>query len=400
MELEQLKEYLSIVVDMEKSIFLQNSLISSLYNEIDELKKPKIISDPAMTYRSEPIRQPVKFEEKPPEQPVELKPVPSVLKCVFAGIGLFYATVALGFMIRFVPLIILGAIISPFIPFIYRSHIKSDQEAEQARMVRAEDARKRWNAEQKQLAEKKADEEYEKQLAKYREEYNRELEKYQRIIEDNKLMRQQDEDERKSKMLYLQAEIDETKNKLAVSTERLDAMYAKNIIFPKYQNLAMVCSIYEYICAGRCTALEGSDGAYNILEMEIRLDRVVVQLDNVINQLGQIRQNQFMLYTAIRESNQLSEKILDASNNLSEQFSSFACDLSSRITESSKQISNSLNSFHGDAAQLSSQIAELQKASELTAYCAERSQRELVYMNRMDYLSGRNDDVFWNTPPV
>ena len=53
-----------------------------------------------------------------------------------------------------------------------------------------------------------------------------------------------------------------------------------------------------------------------------------------------------------------------------------------------------------NAAQLNTHIIELQKDSALTAYYVERTQKELAYMNRMDYLSGRNDDVFWNHPPV
>ena len=66
----------------------------------------------------------------------------------------------------------------------------------------------------------------------------------------------------------------------------------------------MVCSLYEYIRAGRCTELEGHEGAYNILETEIRLDRIILQLDKVVAQLEQIKHTQFMLYSAVQESNQ------------------------------------------------------------------------------------------------
>lgn len=89
----------------------------------------------------------------------------------------------------------------------------------------------------------------------------------------------------------------------ATSRETLRKIYDRGIIFPKYRNLIMMCSIYEYFCSGRCTTLEGHEGAYNILEMEIRLDRIITQLDKVITQLGAIQQSQYMLYSAIQESN-------------------------------------------------------------------------------------------------
>lgn len=50
--------------------------------------------------------------------------------------------------------------------------------------------------------------------------------------------------------------------------------------------------------------------------------------------------------------------------------------------------------------QMEAKLSELQASSALTAYQAERAQKELHYMNQMDYLSGRNDDVFFNLPPV
>ena len=51
--------------------------------------------------------------------------------------------------------------------------------------------------------------------------------------------------------------------------------------------------------AGRCTKLEGADGAYNLYEAEVRANRVIEQLDTVIDSLEQIKANQYMMYSAI-----------------------------------------------------------------------------------------------------
>jgi hypothetical protein len=80
--------------------------------------------------------------------------------------------------------------------------------------------------------------------------------------------------------------------------------------------------MYEYIDSGRCNSLEGADGAYNIFELEVRLDRIITKIDVVINQLEQIRANQYYLYTAIKEIqphiNQVSNAIIENTNKLNE----------------------------------------------------------------------------------
>lgn len=90
----------------------------------------------------------------------------------------------------------------------------------------------------------------------------------------------------------------------------LDKIYSLNIIYPKYRNLCAISSFYEYFQSGRCTTLAGHEGAYNIFENEIRLDRIVQQLDVVIEKLDQIKRNQYMLYNAIKQSQEISNNII------------------------------------------------------------------------------------------
>ena len=226
--------------------------------------------------------------------------------------------------------------------------------------------------------------------------YQQSLEKYEaetglhyKTLSENKRQRNQDEADRQAKTMFLQSQEKEIEKSIAVSDKRLKAIYAKNVIFLKYRNLAMVCSLYKYICAGRCTALEGHEGAYNILESEIRLDRIICQMDRVITNLEQIQKNQFMLYSAVRESNRRAAEI-------HADFQRMESDL----TASLEGIYNNTVQINSNSTELNSSIAELQKASALTAYHTERTQKELAYMNRRDYLSGRNDNVFCNHPPV
>lgn len=80
----------------------------------------------------------------------------------------------------------------------------------------------------------------------------------------------------------------------------LHTLYAKDVIYPKYRTLPALTSIYEYLITGRCEELTGPHGAYNLYEDEVRKDTVISQLNTVIENLEQIRQNQYMLYEQVK----------------------------------------------------------------------------------------------------
>ncbi len=79
-----------------------------------------------------------------------------------------------------------------------------------------------------------------------------------------------------------------------------EKLYARTVMYPKYQNLPALTSIYEYFITGRCEELTGPHGAYNMYEDEMRKDTVISQLSTVIANLEQIKQNQYMLYQQVK----------------------------------------------------------------------------------------------------
>jgi hypothetical protein len=97
-------------------------------------------------------------------------------------------------------------------------------------------------------------------------------------------------------------QLNTTKKPLAIAKERLEGLYRKDIIFPKYRNFIAINQIAEYIDSGRCTELEGPNGAYNLFESELRQNIIIDKLETVINQLEQIKQNQFYIYQAMRDT--------------------------------------------------------------------------------------------------
>lgn len=310
MSKEELKEYIGIVVDMEKECYLQNTLLYEMQNQIYSLQN------------TSSIRQ---IEEPTIEKSNNNKMDFAILGLILGGIAgailgrFFWIILVLPF--DSIYCMIAGAILLGIIGIFVFTHLHSK-------------------------GEQKSKSEYENQ----KKAYDLEIEQEQkRVQSENNII------------TYLQQEVSTLNKQIVHSNNCLKAIYDKNIIFPKYRNFVMMSAIYEYFCSGRCETLEGHEGAYNILENEIRLDRIIIQLDNVINQLEQIRNNQYMIYDAIQESNRTLNEILESNN----------------------QVINKLRNIEGQGNELNSRIADLQINSRLNNYYNELNQKEVNYMNRM-----------------
>lgn len=118
-------------------------------------------------------------------------------------------------------------------------------------------------------------------------------------------------------------DIAETETLLQKTYAARNELYAYNIVFGKYRNVVALSSFYEYLMSGRCESLEGPGGAYNIYEGEIRQNLIIANLDKVIFSLEKIEQNQYMLYSELRDinssldtMNKTMDKALDSIRNM------------------------------------------------------------------------------------
>lgn len=94
--------------------------------------------------------------------------------------------------------------------------------------------------------------------------------------------------------------------------EVLQKLYDLDVIYSKYRNMVAVCAFYEYILSGRCTQLEGHEGAINIYESEIRLNRIICQLDDVLASLDEIKETQRELFNVISDANVRTQRLLES----------------------------------------------------------------------------------------
>lgn len=300
MNAEQLKEYLGIVVDMEKECFLLEQLRRQLEWRISSLGNPGYV--------------------KPVEPPNDIDHGGLVVLCFIIS---FVVCLPVGFIINLFTefsIIWIAGILAAIISILFFVLCTEDDKS-QARQYKAD------------------------------------LQTYQQAIDEDKRRVQ----EELKISVFLKQELKALNKQSEQSQETLQALYATDIIFPKYRNFVMIASIYEYFCSGRCTTLDGHEGAYNILEMEIRLDRIVAQLDQVIVQLEAIKENQYMIYSAIQEC---SQKV-------------------SEILESNLQIESGIRRLEVQGDELNARLAGLQTTSTLNLYFNELNHKELAYRNRM-----------------
>lgn len=107
----------------------------------------------------------------------------------------------------------------------------------------------------------------------------------------------------KAQKALLDDEIRQAEDLLQKAISCKHQLYNYNIIFGKYRNFVAISSFYEYLMAGRCTTLEGTNGTYNLYETELRANIIISQLNSVLESLDKIKENQYMIYDSIQSVN-------------------------------------------------------------------------------------------------
>lgn len=135
--------------------------------------------------------------------------------------------------------------------------------------------------------------------------YEIEVARYNEIVRRDNLRVNNDLKKKKK----IRAQILSLDNKRGEISIVLSKMYGLNVLYPKYRNLVAVATIYEYFDAGRCSTLQGHEGAYNIYETELRLNRIIAKLDDILRSLEEIKVNQYEIYKAVKEGNRIANAI-------------------------------------------------------------------------------------------
>ena len=163
---------------------------------------------------------------------------------------------------------------------------------------------------------------------------------------------------------FLAREISQAEAQLKQVVKARGKLYAYNIIHPKYRTHVAVSSFYEYLDTGRCTTLQGADGAYNLYEAECRSNLIISQLNTIVTKLEEIKQNQLMMYKELTRINANLNSLNSSMEKVISQLSTMQCSL------------NQMNAYLDEIAVNTDDIA---RSTAATA----RSTREIAKTNKV-----------------
>ena len=119
-----------------------------------------------------------------------------------------------------------------------------------------------------------------------------------------------------SQKMELKEKINIANNQMKETKELLGKLYDLNVVHKKYQNFVAITTMCEYFETGRCNSFDGYTGAYNIYEQETRQDIIISKLEDILYSLEDIKKNQFVMYCAIQNGNNLASQLISSNNDL------------------------------------------------------------------------------------
>lgn len=285
LNVNQLKDYLKTVFDLEGALYQNQQLITE-YTVLRE----KFVPQKPKKYLPTPPEKPAQPSTQ--STPVENASFSAMFCVVMMWISLPGSLILFSAGSIFLGVIVLLSAVLMF--FLYRSNKKSIEETEKRNEVENEIYAR------KKIEYHRALEAHMNEVAKNTKRFEDNMKAYtQRLAEYHRVTTEQ------------QKKFHEIQETLQASLAKL---YSQNIVYSKYRNLVAIATIYEYFDSGRCTELEGPNGAYNMYEGELRSNIIICSLSQIISDLGQIKNGQYALYEQLQRS---SENVTHLLNNIS-----------------------------------------------------------------------------------
>lgn len=192
----------------------------------------------------------------------------------------------------------------------------------------------------------------------YDKEYQQNLKQYNK----NKEIDEERVERELIRKKILLTEIEKLEKVIMDTNNKLNKIYSTNILYPKYRNFIAAGTILDYMKSRRCYQLEGPNGAYNLFESESRQDLIITKLDNIIAALDRISNTQYVLYSAISQSNHKLEQLYD----------------------STQQMITRIDSTNKNLQDISTNINLITQNTAISAYCTEQMAKDIHY------------DLIWN----
>ncbi len=148
--------------------------------------------------------------------------------------------------------------------------------------------------------------------------------------------------------------------------ETLEKLYGLGVIFQKYRSIVPLGSFIDYFASGRCNSFEGADGAYNLYENELRLDRISDKLDVIITQLEDIKSNQRAIFYALTEMRETLQSIHTSIDNATHSITDTIKAEGAATRVSLNSISSTLSTISSNTSAISAAQDYSNKLQQLT----------------------------------
>ena len=177
-------------------------------------------------------------------------------------------------------------------------------------------------------------------------------------------------------------EIASSERLIAEMIEARNKMYALNVIHPKYRNFVAISAFYDYLMTGRCSALTGYDGAYNLFEAESKTKLIMDKIADITASLEELKEGQSFLYQQVTEANKGIQLLNESMGKVVTHLA--------KMNAKADRMSKQLSSLDKKATSLDSAVAQIAENAEIAANYSQvtafYAKRNAELTNALGYL--------------
>lgn len=181
------------------------------------------------------------------------------------------------------------------------------------------------------------------------EKYNKEVEKHNNEVisywkeKYNEYCNELEKKDNEKHEFIIKPELDEVSKQLKSVNQTLEELYNLRLngvlcLHPNYRGLVTISVLYGYFDTGRCSQLQGHEGAYNLYEDEKMKGMIINKLDVVSRQLGKLQNTMYYVGKAIEECNDRLSELQDTSARMIGTINNIGNNVSNQISGVSNQM--------------------------------------------------------------
>ncbi len=143
--------------------------------------------------------------------------------------------------------------------------------------------------------------------------------------------------------------------------QKRTSFYSVKVVYPKYQALIPVCTMYEYFDSGRVDTLTGHTGAYNLYESELHLNLIVDRLTEISAKLDRISADQKAILSRLNSINSRINGLMNSVDQANQKYISSTAAITSQMNQ--LQYSTDLNNYYAKQnTMLLQQLKQIKKS--------------------------------------